>query len=222
MTQSKYDPNQDPDSQNESDLTPDQDAAEQGSSLSGEPSGADFVGPDAPNLPDGIFDANAFEEDASATDDFDFEFLHENDLDDTSNVDVTNAMNDIDDIQGGAHISDFDDHTGTPDVSDIHQANAQSFDQNDNQRDNQGPLPFAQLENTNEPLDIDEQRQVVLVKHGHRYVFRYERGEESKVLTGLVDMARDPESDLDWFDAAVLSHQLGERMSEQLQQLRRA
>jgi hypothetical protein len=35
-------------------------------------------------------------------------------------------------------------------------------------------------------------------------------------------MARDPESDLDWFDAAVLSHQLGERMSEQLQQLRRA
>jgi len=70
------------------------------------------------------------------------------------------------------------------------------------------------------PFIDDEQRQLVLVKHGHRYVFRYERGEESKVLAGLVDMARDPESELDWFDAAVLSHQLGERMSEQLQHLR--
>ncbi len=85
-----------------------------------------------------------------------------------------------------------------------------------------GPLPFTGSDESKSFAPIDEQRQVVLVKHGHRYVFRYERGEESKVLHSLVDMARDPESDLDWFDAAVLSHQLGERMSQQLQNLRRA
>lgn len=72
------------------------------------------------------------------------------------------------------------------------------------------------------PLTPEVRKQLVLVKHGHRYVFRYERGEETKVLSGLVEMARDPQSELDWFDAAVLSHQLGERMSEQLDRLRRA
>ena len=71
-------------------------------------------------------------------------------------------------------------------------------------------------------LDAQDRRQLVLVKNGHRYVFRYERGEETKVLAGLVEMARDPKSELDWFDAAVLSHQLGQRMSEQLDRLRRA
>jgi len=73
-----------------------------------------------------------------------------------------------------------------------------------------------------EPYDEQNRRQLVLVKNGHRYVFRYERGEETKVLAGLVEMARDPKSELDWFDAAVLSHQLGQRMSEQLDRLRRA
>ncbi len=72
------------------------------------------------------------------------------------------------------------------------------------------------------PFDEEGRRQLVLVKNGHRYVFRYERGEETKVLAGLVEMARDPKSELDWFDAAVLSHQLGQRMSEQLERLRRA
>lgn len=71
-------------------------------------------------------------------------------------------------------------------------------------------------------LNPEVRKQLVLVKHGHRFVFRYERGEETKVLSGLVDLARDPQSELDWFDAAVLSHQLGERMSEQLERLRRA
>ena len=73
-----------------------------------------------------------------------------------------------------------------------------------------------------EPFDADGRRQLVLVKNSHRYVFRYDLGEETKVLAGLVEMARDPHSELDWFDAAVLSHQLGQRMSEQLDRLRRA
>lgn len=82
-----------------------------------------------------------------------------------------------------------------------------------------GPSPSGEFV---EPFDAQNRRQLVLVKNGHRYVFRYERGEETKVLAGLVEMARDPKSELDWFDAAVLSHQLGQRMSEQLDRLRRA
>ncbi len=59
-------------------------------------------------------------------------------------------------------------------------------------------------------------RQVVLVKRGQRYVFRYTQGEERKLLDDLVTMARDPQCDLDWFDAAVLSHQMGQRLSQEL------
>ena len=49
-----------------------------------------------------------------------------------------------------------------------------------------------------------------------RYVFRCARGEESQLLDQLIEMARDPGSDLEWFDAAMLSHQLGARMADQL------
>jgi len=62
-----------------------------------------------------------------------------------------------------------------------------------------------------EKIETGNQRQLVLLKKGHRYVFRYQVGEEAKVLASLVEMARDPHSELDWFDAAVLSHQLGHR-----------
>lgn len=62
-------------------------------------------------------------------------------------------------------------------------------------------------------------RQLVLVKHGQRFVFRYAAGEESSVLSRLIEMVRDPETDLNWFDAAVLSHQMGQRMSQQLESL---
>lgn len=68
----------------------------------------------------------------------------------------------------------------------------------------------------------DEQREIVLVKAGQRYVFRYVAGEESKMLSGLAEMARDPKSELDWFDAAVLSHQLGQTIGHQLQRLRKS
>lgn len=54
----------------------------------------------------------------------------------------------------------------------------------------------------------DGRRQVVLVKNGHRYTFCYKRGEETKVLSAIVDMAKDPKIGLDWFDAAVLSFQM--------------
>ncbi len=59
-------------------------------------------------------------------------------------------------------------------------------------------------------------RQLVLVKKNQRWVFRYMAGEETVVLHWLAQTARDERADFDWFDAAVLSHQMGDQMGAQL------
>jgi hypothetical protein len=55
-----------------------------------------------------------------------------------------------------------------------------------------------------------------LVKGRHQYCFRYEVGQESQVLEALVDMVHRRELSFDWFDAAVLSHQLGQHLAKEL------
>ena len=75
-----------------------------------------------------------------------------------------------------------------------------------------------QFENTQSQGD-DNARQLVLVKGGQRYVFRCEPGREAALLDSLANMARDPQNDLDWFDAAVLSHQMGQHLGKQLQDM---
>jgi hypothetical protein len=71
------------------------------------------------------------------------------------------------------------------------------------------------------PAPQENRRQLVLVKDGRRYIFRFAPGDEGPILQSLVDLARDPESGLDWFDAAVLSHQVGQHFSKQLEQILR-
>ena len=63
----------------------------------------------------------------------------------------------------------------------------------------------------------DGMREVALVKNGQRYVFRYAPGDEARLIASLADMARDPKCELGWFDAAVLSHQMGRGMEQELQ-----
>jgi hypothetical protein len=53
------------------------------------------------------------------------------------------------------------------------------------------------------------QHSLSLVKGAHRYVFRYSEGCEARVLASFVSLAVDPETSFDWFDAAVLSYQMG-------------
>ena len=65
----------------------------------------------------------------------------------------------------------------------------------------------------------EQQQELVLVKNGQRYVFRCTPGHESQMLVQLADMVRDPDNELDWFDAAVLSHQMGQRMGRRLEQI---
>ena len=65
-------------------------------------------------------------------------------------------------------------------------------------------------------------RQLTLVKKGQYYLFRYAPGDESQMLEALMGKAQDPRCPLDWFDAAVLSHQMGHRMANEMQALLKA
>ncbi len=64
-----------------------------------------------------------------------------------------------------------------------------------------------------------EPRQLTLIKKGHYYLFRYSAGDEAMLIQTLIDKAEDPRCALDWFDAAVLSHQMGHRMAAEMQSL---
>lgn len=63
------------------------------------------------------------------------------------------------------------------------------------------------------------ENEFALVKNGRRYVFNCAPGHEAQTLNEIAEMVTRSDSDLTWFDAAVLSHQLGERMSKRLRDL---
>ena len=46
-------------------------------------------------------------------------------------------------------------------------------------------------------------------KGGHRFVFWYTPGCESELLAAFLEYAERDDVDFDWFDAAVLSYQMG-------------
>lgn len=61
--------------------------------------------------------------------------------------------------------------------------------------------------------------ELVLAKKGHRFVFRYNPGDEPRLLQTLLEMAHDPRSGLEWFDVALLTHQMGQRLGDELDHL---
>lgn len=63
------------------------------------------------------------------------------------------------------------------------------------------------------------EHEFALVKNGKRYVFDCAPGHEAQTLNEIAEMVTRNDSDLTWFDAAVLSHRLGERMSQRLADL---
>ena len=65
------------------------------------------------------------------------------------------------------------------------------------------------------PASFDDD-QVVLNKNGQRYAFQCAPGTESELLARLPEIGADPSNDLDWFDAAVISHQIGQRLKQSL------
>jgi len=63
---------------------------------------------------------------------------------------------------------------------------------------------------------MPEKKVLSLMKGQHHFCFRYEVGDESKVLDALVDMVNKRQTCFDWFDAAILSHQLGQHLAKEL------
>ncbi|MEX2671300.1 MAG: hypothetical protein WD294_04225 [Phycisphaeraceae bacterium] len=70
-----------------------------------------------------------------------------------------------------------------------------------------------------EANDPDARRELVLSKDTQQWVFRYAPGDEACLLRALAETARDPACEFDWFDAAVLSHQMGDHMQHQLKHM---
>ncbi len=62
-------------------------------------------------------------------------------------------------------------------------------------------------------------RQLSLVKGEERFVFRYRAGHEAKVIDAFASLAANQGSRFDWFDAAVLSYQMGRRLETELDQI---
>ncbi len=54
-----------------------------------------------------------------------------------------------------------------------------------------------------------------LVKGRHQFYFKYEAGQEAAVLDSLVKMVNRRDIPFDWFDAAILSHQLGQHLAKE-------
>ncbi len=67
-------------------------------------------------------------------------------------------------------------------------------------------------------LDLSDDQQIVLVKNGQRYPFACPPGGELRLLQHLRELVADPGCAINWFDAAVLSHEVGERMSARLEE----
>lgn len=62
-------------------------------------------------------------------------------------------------------------------------------------------------------------RELCLVKGTERFVFRYQPGNEAEVIDAFATLAADAKSRFDWFDAAVLSYQMGRRLETELDQI---
>ena len=62
----------------------------------------------------------------------------------------------------------------------------------------------------------NEMKTLSLMKGKEQFCFRYQVGQEAKVLDALVDLVNRKDVGFDWFDAAVLSHQLGQHLAKEL------
>jgi hypothetical protein len=65
----------------------------------------------------------------------------------------------------------------------------------------------------------DRLRQLSLVKGSERFVFRYQPGREADVIDAFSELAADSSKTFDWFDAAVLSYQMGRRLEMELDEI---
>jgi hypothetical protein len=80
----------------------------------------------------------------------------------------------------------------------------------------QGSIQWKVTAMTEQTQQADSMKTLSLVKGRQHFCFRYEVGQEGKVLDALVEMVNRRDLAFDWFDAAVLSHQLGQHLAKEL------
>ncbi|HTW94570.1 MAG TPA: hypothetical protein VL992_14240 [Tepidisphaeraceae bacterium] len=64
-----------------------------------------------------------------------------------------------------------------------------------------------------------EKRTLSLMKGRQHFCFRYVAGQEADILAAMLDMVHNRDLNFDFFDAAVLSHQMGQHLAKELQSL---
>lgn len=72
------------------------------------------------------------------------------------------------------------------------------------------------------PVDVSAsiwREPVTLIKGAHRWTFACTRGDEQALLTRLSQLAAGPDVPFDWFDAALVSHQLNKRLKPGLHRI---
>ncbi|GMU82178.1 MAG: hypothetical protein AMXMBFR47_20490 [Planctomycetota bacterium] len=62
-------------------------------------------------------------------------------------------------------------------------------------------------------------RTIEFSRDGQTFVFSYHEGQEAEVIAAFVELADDPASDFDWYDAAVLSFQMGRSVGQRTEAL---
>ncbi len=65
-----------------------------------------------------------------------------------------------------------------------------------------------------------DRKTLSLVKGRHRFVFQYASGREAELVGAFVGLANDPRSEFDWYDAAILSYQMGRQCEHDLDHAR--
>ena len=64
------------------------------------------------------------------------------------------------------------------------------------------------LENDLMPDKKQTTRRVVLVKGDHQWRFEWESGQEISAMKAITEIAKSPETNFDWFDAAIVCHEM--------------
>jgi len=67
-----------------------------------------------------------------------------------------------------------------------------------------------------------ETRTLSLTKGKETFCFIYEIGQETKVLDAIIEWVNRTDLFFDWFDAAVLSHQLGCNLAKEMKAMLKA
>lgn len=79
------------------------------------------------------------------------------------------------------------------------------------------PTPYRSTASVAPRVRSNGVRELVLLKRNQRYVFTCAPGEEAALLQQLRQMAREPDSGIEWFDAALLARHLGATLGARLE-----